>query len=243
MRHKIKLSKAAAQMVVAEWLTRDILSRAEPNEFNDPAPEIAMTSDRLTQGSKRLRLAALCVAVTVFLVLPCVMICAGCDTHQDTVGEQEGDMASVVEVRHADIREELDAAFGIPDGSVGATALELREQWASNFARTKAVMDRERKRLGTWQCEGCKYRPGVDGPGQLDHHHLVSVERIAREQLPVELIWDEVNLAIACRRKGSDGREFGCHWVICHRVAGKSNWATSNTYARDDLAARQKRNR
>ena len=96
MRHKIKLSKAAAQMVVAEWLTRDILSRAEPNEFNDPAPEIAMTSGRLTQGSKRLRLAALCVAVTVFLVLPCVVICAGCDTHRDSAGEREADVASVV---------------------------------------------------------------------------------------------------------------------------------------------------
>ena len=62
---------------MAERLTRDILSRAEPNEFNDPAPEVPLTFDELHTTSRRLRLAAACVAVAVLILLPVAVACFG----------------------------------------------------------------------------------------------------------------------------------------------------------------------
>jgi len=238
VRHKIKLSKAAAQMVVAEWITRDILLRVEPNEYNDPEPEVTMTLGELRPESRRLRTAVLCVAFLAFVLVPFAMLCLG------------GDWAAVPSLQapadsgHADIRGEIEAAFGeaapVKAGATGGAATNLRAQWETEYRRATAKINKDRKLAGTWECDGCRFRPVLDGPGQLDHHHLVSVSRIATEQLPVELIWDPRNLVLACRRDGPDGHECGCHWAICHRVAGKSNWSTANKNSKNDLAARQK---
>ena len=144
---------------------------------------------------------------------------------------------------HQTLAEELREHFpAAAPGAMGASAGELRKQWDSKFDATKRRLRRDREAAGAWACDGCGFRPGIDGDGQLDWHHVISVNRIADEGLPVELIWDPKNLVLACRREGWDGRECGCHWTVGHRDAGKSNWSLSNRNVRNDLATKKRTN-
>ena len=139
---------------------------------------------------------------------------------------------------HPSLEEEIAAAIAanILPGAVGSPSQDLRAEFTSPFNRTKREVKKERVANGTYNCDGCGFDPAVAGFGQIDEHHDISVKRIFDEGLPHELIYDKRNLDLACRRLDADGHECGCHWTICHRVDGKSNWSTSNQNARADLA-------
>ncbi len=116
---------------------------------------------------------------------------------------------------------------------VRGPAGDMRVEYQKRFERTKRRLRREREANGTFCCEGC-WRHDC----QLDFHHVISILEIVQRELPVELIWDATNLALACRRT-EGGREVGCHLVIAHDPDGtgklKPKWTVSNPFARRDL--------
>lgn len=105
-------------------------------------------------------------------------------------------------------------------GVVGASpASDLRDKYRSQFEATRRKLKRDRQEAGRWVCEACGKMESEVGP--LEAHHVVSVSRIAAEQLPVEMLWGEANLVVLCRNDH-------------HELGHPNGYSTSNPNVRQD---------
>lgn len=131
---------------------------------------------------------------------------------------------------HPSIEQEIASATA---GMVGSPVQDLRAEYASAYRRVRA------KKLDVVShCEGCGISAeelAQDG-GELQTHHVTSVEEIFHKHLDPELISDPDNLIVLCRNGGCE-----CHFHLGHDPDGPSgpaspSWSKSNPNVRRDCA-------